>query len=288
MAQLLKGYSTTEPLEKQFEHIAFRVRSVVQGHYPGIVLCGAPGIGKTFTVRKILEEQGLKEGTQFIGLSISSDKKFHQFLSAYRHIPVSIIDDSEGFGRRREVLNAAKGAFGSDHKVYHDYLDDFPNPITDIQLRPIWCTNVDYTNLKTRRADLQVHWEALISRGIHPIYIDTSDQFDLFKYIVRIACLANEQPHTTGNMWGGKLRLKKETAEEVIRFFIDQRNYFKDLSPRTMAEIIKHYKATEHQDRNNRVPLLRGELNNSPRNPPIPAIPYPTIIGAGKWRDIPT
>jgi hypothetical protein len=74
----------------------------------------------------------------------------------------------------------------------------------------------------------------LASRGIRPIWLDTSDQEDAFKYVIHLAC-------TSPAMWHLRQPLNKINAESVMRFFCDNCNRLLEVSPRMMTQVISAF-----------------------------------------------
>ena len=269
--------TATSSLREQFERVEILVRAIAEDKHPGLILCGGPGLGKTHTVRSVLKQAGIEP-------VVTTANNEHALVFTLRQnqcAPVFLLDDTDSLAGRPACLNVVKGAFGPDHEVVWDSREaqkSFGHGLRfKIKGRLIWISNRNYTNAETRRNELQDHWGALASRGIRPLFIDTSDQIDLFKYIVYLAC-------TSPRLWQGNQPLNKATSEKVVRFFIDRRNYLLELSPRTLSHIIGIFRATDQIAERN---VLLKELLAPKSVRELPAIPYPTIIGKGQWRDVP-
>ena len=203
-------------------------------------------------------------------ITVNNEHAFVQALMLHQNAPVILLDDTDQLATRKTCINIAKGAFGPSHEVVWNAANvhiRFP-----IKGRLIWISNLDYTN--SRHGDLETHWQALISRGIRPIWIDTSDELDAFRYIIETAT-------TMVAARGRSDALNKKDAEGVLRILIDNRNYWKELSPRTVARVIEVCSKTRN-DADTRHRLLTEEITGKPIRS-LPSLPYPTIVGRGVW-----
>ena len=273
---------TTKPLKDQFKRIERRIRAIAKGTTSagGTIICGPPGWGKTYTVRRILQQ----EGSGWVPLSINNEHALVMRLWANRDKSVFVADDTDQLATRLTCLNIIKGAFGPDREVIWDSrkAQDTGRPPSQFKLtgqgRLIWISNENYADLKNRRKDLEAHWRALASRGIRPIWLGTTDQEDAFRYIVRLAC-------TTPSMWHLQQPLGKVKAEAVIRFFCDNRDHLLELSPRTLTDFIIDAFHTYRDDIEARESELKELLSDEPQRK-IPPITVPTIVGH-TWQDVP-
>jgi hypothetical protein len=269
---------TTKPIKEQLERIEFLVRAIAEDKKPGMILCGPPGWGKTFTVRNVLKQMGIEP----VITSINNEHAFVQTLYEHRYAPVIVVDDSDQLASRPSCLNIAKGAFGHDHQLVWNSREaqKFGLPTRfKIRSRLIWISNLDYDTPTSRREDLQAHWGALASRGIRPVWLDTkTNPEDAFRFIVNLTC-------TSPSMWHLRQPLNKSQSEEVIRFFCDQRNHFLEISPRTMTHIISAFHVARNDVKQRE--FLLGELVSATSQRNLPEIVPPTIVRKDGWRDVP-
>jgi hypothetical protein len=265
------------PLKDQFANIEFLVKALAEDTLPGMILCGSPGWAKTFTVRNVLRQMGIEP----VLISINNEHALVETLYMHRHAPVIVVDDSDQLATRPTCLNIIKGAFGPDHEVIWNSREAQKLGLERFKIRSrlIWISNRDYTDSESRREDLQVHWGALASRGIRVVWIDTKDKEDAFKYVVNLAC-------TSPAMWHLKRPLNKADSEEVIRFFCDYRDRLLEISPRVMTHIIAAFHVAR-DDVKQRNSLLAELVSPTSMRRYIPEITVPTIVGRGKWRDVP-
>ena len=266
---------TGMPLKDQFARIEFLVRAVGEDKLPGLILCGPPGWAKTFTVRNVVQKMGIAP----VVVTVNNEHAFVHTLRQNAHAPVIVADDTDQLASRPSCLNIAKGAFGPDHEVVWEsrLAQKLGLQRFKIKSRLIWISNRDYANPESRREDLEAHWGALASRGIRPIWLDTTNQEDAFRYVVRLAC-------TSPAMWHLKQPLNKSNSEKVIRWFCDKRDHLLEISPRTMTHIISAFHVAR-DDIKQRDALLNELLALEPQRE-LQEIVVPTIVGH-TWKDVP-
>lgn len=137
--QVKKG---KEP-EQAFKEMQAYVSTVIKGMQPGVILCGAPGIGKTYRVLKQLKARGYENGKN---LQIIKGKCTPRqlYLMMYEHQlkgNILVIDDADalvGPKAPEDCINILKAALDStaddegrlvSYRVSGKLLDDEGNPI---------------------------------------------------------------------------------------------------------------------------------------------------------------
>ncbi|MCH5167393.1 MAG: ATP-binding protein [Erysipelotrichales bacterium] len=134
----------TQDPETAFKHMYAYVNSVVKGLQPGVILCGAPGIGKTYTVLTQLKSKGYING-QNLDIIKGKCTPRQLYLSMYTHKDkgeMIVIDDADALVGPRapeDVINILKGALDSStddeggrlvsYRVTGDLKDDEGVPV---------------------------------------------------------------------------------------------------------------------------------------------------------------
>jgi hypothetical protein len=263
-------------VREQLDMAREAIQAVARGHKPMQMIGSDPGLGKTY-----ITLQGLKAlGIRVENVAPANDAAFVKTLYDHRNDEVLVLDDCDALARSERVAGIAKMAWGLSRLVTRDTVearknalaDDckrdptIPPPRFEVRCRLIWLTNIDFTDPANVEKHMAPHFRAMCSRGLHPIWIDTSDVEDLFRYCVSLV--------TEENMLRN-LQLRKPDAEKAVAWFIENRNYLKEISPQCLVHI-----ATLIQGRSEH--LLRT-LRYDQRKRNIPAMRAPRIIGAGKW-----
>lgn len=142
--------SAEEEVKKQKEdpEVAFKkmqiyVKSVIKGLQPGVILCGAPGIGKTYRVKQQLEANGYREGHNLYTIKgTESPRQLYIDMYEYKEKgKIIVIDDADALvgAKAPEVaINILKAALDStasnegrlvSYKVTGDLKDEEGTPI---------------------------------------------------------------------------------------------------------------------------------------------------------------
>ena len=104
--------------ETVFKKMNKYVKMVIKGINPSVILCGAPGVGKTYNVKKQLKEAGFNEGHNMITIKGKCTPRI-LYLTLYEYKEkgnIVIIDDADGLvgpGAPEECINILKAALDS-------------------------------------------------------------------------------------------------------------------------------------------------------------------------------
>jgi hypothetical protein len=272
----LKGTRSKQSIETQFALVGDAIEAVVAGHQKLQLICGGAGIGKTFAVEAKLKSLGVP----IVPVSVNNEHSFVELLWRYGDAPAIFLDDSDQLANRPACANIAKTAFGQGHVTWESrkaQAEGDPPRHFKVRCGLIWCSNLDYTNEAVLHEKMHAHWRALLSRGLSPIWIDTSNPTEVFRYVVRLA--------TNGRMLH-KLCMSKVASEKAVALFIECRDYWNEITPRQMMHIASACRLFEKDDM--KLAMHLKKFLSAKRERELDGIPYPTIVGAGVWRDVPT
>ena len=108
----------TEDPEQVFKKMEGYIKMVLKGLNPSLILCGAPGVGKTFRVKKQLKEAGYKDGDNLYIIKGKCSPR-HLYLALYKFKDkgdILLIDDADsliGPKAPEDCINILKGALDS-------------------------------------------------------------------------------------------------------------------------------------------------------------------------------
>ena len=129
--------------EQAFKEMQGYVKAVIKGLQPGCVLCGAPGVGKTYRVLQQLKANGYQHG-QNLAIIKGKATPRQLYLTLYEYKSkgdMILIDDADslvGPKAPEDVINILKAALDStsddegrlvSYKVSGKLLDDEENPV---------------------------------------------------------------------------------------------------------------------------------------------------------------
>ena len=108
----------TEDPEIVFKKMEGYIKMVLKGLNPSLILCGAPGVGKTYRVKKQLKEAGYKDGDNLYIIKGKCSPR-HLYLALYKYKDkgdIVLIDDADsliGPKAPEDCINILKGALDS-------------------------------------------------------------------------------------------------------------------------------------------------------------------------------
>ena len=108
-----------EDPEAVFKKMRQYVKMVIKGINPSVILCGAPGVGKTYNVMQQLKAAGYKEGTNLYTIKgRCSPRTLYMAMYQYRAKgDILVIDDADtlvGPKAPEDCINILKGALDSN------------------------------------------------------------------------------------------------------------------------------------------------------------------------------
>ena len=114
--------SKTKDPAQAFKEMGVYIRSVVKGIQPSVIICGAPGVGKTFRIMNQLKEYGYKDEDNMIVIKGKCTTR-QLYLSLYKcreKGKMVVIDDADalvGPKAPEECINILKAALDSTAPV---------------------------------------------------------------------------------------------------------------------------------------------------------------------------
>ena len=112
------GFKQRKDPEQIFKEMGKYIALVIKGLQPSLILCGAPGVGKTFRVKKQLKENGYSEGDNLCTIKGKcTARKLYLALYEYRDKnDIILIDDADslvGPKADENCINILKAALDS-------------------------------------------------------------------------------------------------------------------------------------------------------------------------------
>ena len=138
-----KKVETYKDPKQQFKEMAVYVNGVIKGIQPGVILCGAPGIGKTYKVMQHLKAAGKRLGQNLeVFKGKASMRELYKSMYEYQNAgDIILIDDADslvGKNAPEDCINLLKAALDSTsddegryvtYKVAGRLTDDDGTPI---------------------------------------------------------------------------------------------------------------------------------------------------------------
>lgn len=243
-------------IQKRFNVMNRMVGGMVEGNIRSLIVYGAPGIGKTYDIEKILEKAKREQGIEYSMIKgTASAPGLYQALYRARQGGVVVLDDCDSIFNDEQAFNIMKSALDScDRRILswrkmsswvydanrvdnaeddgetEDLGERVPNEF-EFAGGVIFITNVNFAEKIAKDTRLSPHFSALMSRSLY---------LDLTLTSMRARTIRIRDVFM-GSM--SKLeKLSTAQAEEILGFVMDNRERFQELSLRTVKHICHLYK----------------------------------------------
>lgn len=264
-----------EPLEVAEKRIAVRYSALermtdrlAKGEIPSLIVSGPPGLGKSFTMRKAIEDNVetdvefdmTKKDREALAQMLGDDGKAYRYtdwigggvstIGLYKALwncsqgGILVLDDADEIFRDEVSLNLLKVALDSGRQRIVSWRresnwlkdDEIPDRF-DFQGHVCFITNIDFeAEINTGRRDAE-HFKALIDRSMYLcLTLRTARDF-----MIRIRQIALGENGMLVKHFG----LTEEQAVEVVEFVDDNKERFYNLSLRLCGQIAICMKADE-------------------------------------------
>jgi hypothetical protein len=164
-------------IERRFDIMAKLTEFVIQGAVRSLIISGAAGIGKSYSLEKRLNQAiDRNEIGQFTILKgkISAIALFQQLFEHRNKGDILVLDDIDVIFQDETSLNLLKGALDTGDVRHLSWLtasewlaDQGVDQAFDFEGACVFITNLDFDRLMEKGTNLAPHFKALISRSIY-------------------------------------------------------------------------------------------------------------------------
>lgn len=233
-------------IRARFAALDMLTEGVIAGHVRSLIVAGAPGVGKTYTLeqqlnaaernRKIASQVEVKGSISAIGL----------FLTLWENRDkgqVIVLDDIDSVFSDEECMNLLKGALdSSDRRVISWIKDssflrdrDIPNSF-EYKGQVVFITNVDIESVIERGTKMAPHMNALLSRAVFlDLAIHTPEAV-----MIRIEQIVAETDFIT------KQGITTSQAVQIMDWLRANMTQLRTLSLRTVIQLAAFVKTTSN------------------------------------------
>ena len=215
-------------INERFEIIGELVQSCIEGNIRSLIISGPPGLSKSFTVEKLLQEWNPDEDQYSINKGLVKPTGLYRLLYEHRDEgQVLVLDDADSVFDDINSINILKAACDTTKTRVVSYLVEMKMQDEDGEPLPrrfefngtvIFLTNESFEGSE--------HLQALVSRS-H--YIDCAMRTTR-DYIIRIKQVVNQGMLV-------KRGLTKTQSDEVVEFICDNQNRLTETSLRIALKI---------------------------------------------------
>lgn len=244
-------------IKERFGALDDMAYGVVSGHYRALVVSGNPGIGKTYTLEKILSGSAGLGGFRFKAVhGFARATGLYQLLYENREPgSVLLLDDCDSVFGDETSLNILKAALDttktreiswySEHNLKDESGQALPKSF-EYHGSIIFVTNVDFDRVMRNSGKLAPHLEALLSRVYYLDLHMRSEQ----ALMLRLAGVV------LGSEMLEQLGLSKEQGEKILTYIREKKAQLREVSLRTVVKLANIVKASNSDDEFLRVARL--------------------------------
>lgn len=233
-----------ETYEQMKERIGMRfaametlTESVIAGTIRALILSGAPGIGKTYSLQKALEkavQDGHLKAVNEVRGRVSAIGLYAELYKNRAKGEVTILDDADGIFADDVALNVLKAALDSGDvrtlkwTTATPWLGDnsIPN-VFDYEGTVVFVSNLDFDRLIARNSNIAEHLKALISRSIYlSLGVHT-----IAEVMTRVEYVARETPLLEQH------NINPEQREEILAWLWANYENLREVSIRTLLKL---------------------------------------------------
>lgn len=228
-------------LNERFNTIDTLAEAACTGKIRSLVISGAPGVGKSYSVEKAVNKYDPQQNKSTFARGFSRATGLYLLLYKYRHAGnVIVLDDIDSVFQDDVSLNLLKAALDTSHKRVLSWRSQ--NPLVDEDGNEIdrsfeyngtviFLTNINFDKEIEKKSKMAPHLSALMSRSM-VINIDLQTTRD---YFIRI-----EQVVEQGML--KQKNLNNEQQKVVMSFFEQNFEKFRELSLRSILKLADLYK----------------------------------------------
>lgn len=248
-AEVSKTVSDKE-IEKEindrFEVLELLTKGVIDRSIKAMIVSGAAGIGKTYTIdRMLLDAENAGKVTKF-SMMTGSCTAVGLFLQLWAHQNegnVLVLDDIDSIFDDQEALNLLKGALDTGRTRNISWLgaskflkEEGADQSFEFNGTVIFITNVNFDERIAKGGKLAVHYEALISRCMY---------LDLGIHTMREVLVRIHQVIKSTNMMKN-LGITERQTSEMMAWMNTNANDLRKVDLRTMIKLAQAVKAAPH------------------------------------------
>ena len=222
-----------EDLTMRFGMLAKLTKAAIDRNTRSLVVSGAPGIGKTFTVEQVLENERNARFTVVRGTlsGVNLYKLGYEFRNPGN---VIVLDDADGIFNDEDALNILKALCDSSDnrrvhwlKESHALKEDEVPQQYDFHGAMIFISNIPFQDMVDRGGGKLIpHFEALLSRSLY---------LDLMLHDRQAIALWVRHVATAGKLFRRE-GVSEAIGAEILTFIDTHRDNLRELSIRTLMK----------------------------------------------------
>lgn len=233
-----------EQIRERFSVLEILAGGVVDKNIRGLIVAGAPGVGKTYTLEQVLEtaeKDGKVSKLEVVKGSISAIGLYLRLWETRDAGQVLLLDDIDEVFNSEEAMNLLKGALDTTKVRRISWAkastflrdNDIPNSF-DYNGQIVFITNKDPDGIIAKGGKFAPHMNALVSRSVF---------LDLGIHDNRSIMIRVEQVLADSNMMK-ELGVSRAQAADMLGWMNDNLDRLRSVSLRSMIQLAGYVKTT--------------------------------------------
>lgn len=224
-------------IAKRFNVLGMMSGAVIGGDVRGLIVSGAPGIGKTYQFENDLveaHERGDIQNFKHIKGKLTPLSLYETLFNHSQEGDVVLLDDSDSVFEDETSMNILKAATDSGDRRFISYgstckyLEDNDIPkFFEFKGTIVFITNLDFAGMIERGTRLAPHFSALISRS-HYLTLGVYSNLEI---MVRVQQIANQT-----NLLAAR-GVDDKTTSEMVDWMWENVNELREVSIRTLLKL---------------------------------------------------
>ena len=230
-------------ISKRFRVMNTILKGVVEGDIPSVIISGAPGCGKSFTVEKMAEDAIIDGNLSKVHHIKGKLSAFALFLAMWDNRDkgdLIVIDDADSIFEDQDAFNILKAALDSGARrtvhwaTMNSHMQDHDIPQSfDFKGSVIFLTNKDFNREIDRNSRMSPHFKALVSRcGYLDLKVHQAHEI-----LIRVKQVVKESDLMMN------LGLDESKAEEVVGWIDENVGRMREVSIRTINKLAGYVKS---------------------------------------------
>ena len=219
-------------LTERFRILSLLTKGAIAKNVRAVVVTGAPGVGKTYTVEQILENSGVHH--EIVRGSLSAVNLYKLGWRNRRAGNVIVLDDADSIFNDEDALNLLKALCDTSSTRRVSWLresltlveEDIPQSY-EFNGAIIFISNLDFqTFVDEGRNKYAQHFEALMSRSLYlDLRLHNRDELGVWVNHIAKAGKIFEREGITAS-----------TGDAILKFIGGHRSHLRELSVRTLLK----------------------------------------------------
>lgn len=248
-------------ITKTFNALTTMANGVVAGHVRSLIISGAAGCGKTYTMEHVLSTAKTAGKIEYgtIRGSMSPIGLYKELYTYCTEGQVLVIDDCDSVFSDLDSLNLLKAALDTSlvRKVYWNkessiLAEEGIDRNFEFDGACVFCTNIDFQAEIDRETKMSTHYSALLSRSI---YVDLGIHSKLETF-VRISQVALTEQFLKDN------DISKEQSSKIVKWIYKNLKKMRSISIRTVLQMAAIIKTEKNWEELAEVVMLRTKGRN--------------------------